>query len=64
VATKPWRLPAVEAMLVGHRIHAELFAAAAARAVDGAEPRAQNAFKVELLRRTVERALRTVGSRA
>ena len=64
VATKPWRLPAVEAMLVGHRIHAELFAAAAARAVDGAEPRGQNAFKVELLRRTVERALRTVGSRA
>jgi xanthine dehydrogenase YagS FAD-binding subunit len=64
VATKPWRLPAVEATLVGRRVHDELLAAAAARAVDGAEPRGQNAFKVELLRRTVERALRTVASRA
>ena len=64
VATKPWRLPAVEHALVGHRVDDELFHAAAARAADGAEPRRHNAFKVELLKRTVERALRTVGSRS
>jgi xanthine dehydrogenase YagS FAD-binding subunit len=63
VATKPWRLPAVEEKLVGHRVHEELFRVAAAHAADGAQPRAQNAFKVELLRRAVERALRTVASR-
>ena len=64
VGTKPWRLPAVEHALVGHRVDDELFHAAAARAADGAEPRRHNAFKVELLKRTVERALRTVGSRS
>jgi xanthine dehydrogenase YagS FAD-binding subunit len=64
VATKPWRLPAVEHALVGHRVDDELFHAAAARAADGAEPRRHNAFKVELLKRTVERALRTVGRRS
>ncbi|HEX5385733.1 MAG TPA: xanthine dehydrogenase family protein subunit M [Gemmatimonadales bacterium] len=60
VGTKPWRLPQVEERLVGSRAHADVFHAAAERAADGAEPRAGNAFKVELLRRTVERALRTV----
>src|SRR5205823_3460364 len=64
VGSKPWRLPAVEHALVGHRVDDELFHAAAARAADGAEPRRHNAFKVELLKRTVERALRTVGSRS
>jgi len=64
VATRPWRLPAVEQALVGHRIDDALFHTAAARAANGAEPRGQNAFKVELLKRTVERALRTVGSRS
>ena len=64
VATKPWRLPAVEHALVGHRVDDELFHAAAARAADGAAPRRHNAFKVELLKRTVERALRTVGRRS
>ena len=64
VATKPWRLWAVEQALVGHRVEDALFRAAAARAADGAAPRGQNAFKVPLLVRTVERALRTVASRA
>ena len=64
VATKPWRLPAVEQALVGQRIDDRLFHAAAALAAEGAEPRGHNAFKIELLKRTVERALRTVASRS
>jgi xanthine dehydrogenase YagS FAD-binding subunit len=61
VATKPWRLRHVERVLVGQRLDADLVRAAAARAADGAQPRGRNAFKVELLKRTVERALQTVG---
>jgi xanthine dehydrogenase YagS FAD-binding subunit len=57
VATKPWRLRHVEAALSGQRAGPAVFREAAAHAADGAEPRAQNAFKVELLRRTVARAL-------
>ena len=64
VATKPWRLREVERALVGRRFDADVVHAAAARASDGAEPRGQNAFKVELLKRTVARALLTVGGLA
>ncbi|MGU3293170.1 FAD binding domain-containing protein [Williamsia sp. M5A3_1d] len=61
VGTVPWRLPAVEQRLVGAPPTEATFAAAASVAADGARPLQHNAFKVELLRRTVERALRTVG---
>ncbi len=61
VGTRPWRLPQVEAMLVGERLDRDLARRAGERAADGAEPRGQNAFKVPLLRRTVERALLRVG---
>jgi xanthine dehydrogenase YagS FAD-binding subunit len=61
VATKPWRLPAVEHALLGQRVGADLFHRAAERAGDHAKPRPNNAFKVELTKRTVERALLTVG---
>ena len=61
VGTVPWRLPAVERQLVGRRPAAGLWAEAAARAADGAQPLEHNGFKVELLRRTVERQLRVVG---
>ena len=64
VATKPWRLRAVEEALVGQRMDEAVFHAAAGRAAEGAEPRAQNRFKVTLLQRTVERALQTVAGRA
>jgi xanthine dehydrogenase YagS FAD-binding subunit len=64
VATKPWRLPRVEEALVGRHASADVFHIAAARAVEGAEPRRQNAFKVELIKRTIERALEIVGSRS
>lgn len=64
VATKPWRLPAVEAALHGAALSAEAIARAADRATDGAAPRGGNAYKVALLRNTVERALLETGGLA
>lgn len=60
VATVPWRLPAVERALHGQAPNPRLWSAAAARAADGAKPLSQNGFKVDLLKRTVERQLATV----
>jgi xanthine dehydrogenase YagS FAD-binding subunit len=57
VATRPWRAAAAEAALVGKKPTAELFQAAAAAAVQGAAPRRDNAFKVELAQRCIRRAL-------
>jgi xanthine dehydrogenase YagS FAD-binding subunit len=61
VGTVPWKLPAVERQLIGERPSQALWAEAAARAADGARPLQHNRFKAELLQRTVERQLRTVG---
>ncbi|MFG2591352.1 FAD binding domain-containing protein [Streptomyces sp. NPDC048438] len=61
VGTVPWKLPAVEDHLIGERLSAVLWKAAAQKAADGAHPLAHNRFKVELLKRTVERQLRIVG---
>ncbi|WP_232666945.1 FAD binding domain-containing protein [Pseudonocardia sp. TRM90224] len=61
VGTVPWRLHAVEQRLVGGWPSAQLWRFAAECAADGAEPLRHNAFKVDLLRRTVERQLRIVG---
>ncbi|WP_333736033.1 FAD binding domain-containing protein [Streptomyces sp. IBSBF 2806] len=61
VGTVPWKLPAVEQHLVGERPSRALWSAAAAKAADGARPLQHNRFKVELLKRTVERQLRVVG---
>ncbi len=60
VGTVPWRLPAVEQALTGRPATPELWRAAAAHAADGAKPLSENGFKVELLKRTVERQLATV----
>ncbi|MDT5000661.1 MAG: xanthine dehydrogenase YagS FAD-binding subunit [Mycobacterium sp.] len=60
VGTVPWRLPAVEQALRGRVPGAGLWSTAAARAADGAKPLQENGFKVELLKRTVERQLRKV----
>ncbi|WP_158890137.1 FAD binding domain-containing protein [Amycolatopsis anabasis] len=57
VAAKPWRGPAAEAALTGRRFAAAAIAAAADAAVAGAAPRPDNAYKVELVRRVVRRAL-------
>ena len=56
----PWRLPAVERRLIGRPASPELWRSAAAVAADGAKPLSENGFKVELLKRTVERQLATV----
>ena len=64
VGTVPWRLPAVEQALQGHAPGAELWSTAAARAADGAKPLQENGFKVELLKRTVERQLQMVAGQA
>ncbi|MFM9455176.1 FAD binding domain-containing protein [Streptomyces europaeiscabiei] len=61
VATVPWKLSAVERALIGERPSDRLWAEAASHAADGARPLEHNRFKIELLKRTVERQLRTVG---
>jgi xanthine dehydrogenase YagS FAD-binding subunit len=61
VAPMPWRLPRCEAALIGRAPTVEVFASAAALAVEGAQPLAHNGFKIELLRRAVLRALESVG---
>ena len=62
VAHKPWRAEAAERALVGRRLDRDTIAAASEAAVAGAVPLRDNAFKVELARRTVARALRNVGA--
>jgi xanthine dehydrogenase YagS FAD-binding subunit len=57
VAPIPWRLPKVEAMLVGHRITRELAARAGEAAVEGARPLAKNGYKIPLTKTLVKRAL-------
>jgi len=64
VASRPWRLAHSEAALIGQAPTQAAFEAAAALAVEGAQPLAHNGFKVELLRRAVRRALETVGGAA
>ncbi|MDQ0463519.1 xanthine dehydrogenase YagS FAD-binding subunit [Caulobacter ginsengisoli] len=60
VAPRPWRLRAAEAALT----NGASFAEAGALAIEGAQPLADNGFKIELLRRAVVRALETVGGAA
>jgi xanthine dehydrogenase YagS FAD-binding subunit len=57
VATRPWRLRESEAALVGQIAGPAAWERAAARAIDGARPLSGNAYKIELLRRTVMRTL-------
>jgi xanthine dehydrogenase YagS FAD-binding subunit len=57
----PWKLTAVERRLIGRRPSDALWTTSAERAADGARPLRHNRFKVELLKRTVERQLRIVG---
>ncbi len=59
VAHKPWRDPAAEALLVGKPATSENFRAAAEALMIGAIPREHNAFKIELAKRVVVRALQT-----
>ena len=61
VATKPWRAFEVEKALVGKSPSEATYKAAADAAVQGAQPHKYNKFKVELTKRTIVRALTTVG---
>jgi xanthine dehydrogenase YagS FAD-binding subunit len=61
VGTKPWRAREAEEALAGARPQAAVVAAAAERAVAGAKPLEQNAFKVTLAQRSLVRALTTLG---
>ncbi|MBY5357686.1 xanthine dehydrogenase family protein subunit M [Rhizobium leguminosarum] len=61
VATKPWRLRAVEDALKGKPIDEATLRTAAAAAVDGAKSSGHNGFKIELTPKVVARALMTVG---
>jgi xanthine dehydrogenase YagS FAD-binding subunit len=61
VGTIPWRLPKVEAHLEGQRLDAALAKAAGAMAIEGADPRPGNTYKVRLLQNAVERALMIAG---
>ncbi|MFN2460157.1 MAG: xanthine dehydrogenase family protein subunit M [Candidatus Velthaea sp.] len=64
VATVPWRARGAEAALEGSAPGADAFARAADAAVDGAVARTHNAFKIELARRAVVRALATAAEAA
>jgi xanthine dehydrogenase YagS FAD-binding subunit len=64
VATKPWRASEAERALVGQAPEEKAFDAAARAEMRGAKPRKFNAFKVELSRRTIVRALTTVAGMA
>ena len=64
VGTKPWRAYEAEKVLIKKPLHRETFQAAALAAVQGAKPQTYNGFKIELAKRTVVRALATVGGMA
>lgn len=57
VAPKPWRVPEAEALLEGQTAGRDAFAGAADVLLAGARPSGDNAFKIELAKRTVLRAL-------
>ena len=62
VGTKPWRSRKAEQALVGHAVSTALFRAAAEVALKDAVPYSENAFKIELAKRTMVRALSAVAS--
>jgi xanthine dehydrogenase YagS FAD-binding subunit len=64
VGTKPWNLPKVRDALIGRPSNQQTFEAAAKLAANGAKPLRHNAFKVELVQRTIVRALMNLGGLA
>ncbi|HTQ81151.1 MAG TPA: xanthine dehydrogenase family protein subunit M [Thermoanaerobaculia bacterium] len=63
VGTKPWRSSAAEQALVGRKAEEATFRAAAEAALAEARPQKDNAFKIELAKRTLTRALNNVAER-
>lgn len=64
VGTKPWRARGVEQALIGKSFTEKALRDAARHAVDGAQAREHNGFKIVLAPRVVARALMTVGGLA
>jgi xanthine dehydrogenase YagS FAD-binding subunit len=64
VATKPWRASDAERVLVGRTATREAYELAAAAALQHARARPDNAFKLELARHTIIRALERAGGTA
>jgi xanthine dehydrogenase YagS FAD-binding subunit len=64
VAPKPWRLRAAEESLRGAPFTLVSVRAALTRAFDDARTGRENGFKIELAKRTVERAMRGIGAAA
>jgi xanthine dehydrogenase YagS FAD-binding subunit len=62
VGTKPWRSREAERMLMHQPANEATFRAAANAALVGAKPHKDNAFKVELAKRTLVRALTEVSA--
>jgi xanthine dehydrogenase YagS FAD-binding subunit len=61
VGTRPWRLRACEAALIGKAPDRATFEAAAHLSLEGTRALSGNAFKIELLPRTIVRALEMAG---
>ena len=57
VATKPWRAREAERVLAGQPADGAAYRRAAEAALEGAVAREHNAFKIELAKRTIVRAL-------
>jgi xanthine dehydrogenase YagS FAD-binding subunit len=64
VAPRPWRVPDAERALVGRRPDSVALRAAADALLRGATPYRDNAFKVELARRSIARAVATTAAMA
>lgn len=64
VGTKPWNSPEVRQALAGQPLKQETFTEAAKLATNGAKPLSHNGFKVELVQRTIVRALMNLGDLA
>ncbi|MGA9528913.1 MAG: xanthine dehydrogenase family protein subunit M [Terriglobales bacterium] len=64
IGTKPWRSLEAERVLEGQPPDDKAFQTAAEAALEGAKPLRDNAFKVELAKRTLQRALKVVTSPA
>jgi xanthine dehydrogenase YagS FAD-binding subunit len=61
VGTKPWRSIEAEKVLTGAPANEQTYHNAAEAALRAAKPYKDNAFKIELAKRTLVRALKTVG---
>jgi xanthine dehydrogenase YagS FAD-binding subunit len=64
VATKPWRAHDAERGLIGQKAGDGLFQAAANDALQSAKPQKFNAFKIELAKRTILKALKDTAALA